>query len=26
VDEAMEDNVNATDPYRQSAMYRLCGD
>jgi len=26
VNEAMEDNVNATDPYRQSAMYRLCGD
>ena len=26
VNEAMEDNANATDPYRQSAMYRLCGD
>ena len=26
VNEAMEDNPNATDPYRQSAMYRLCGD
>ena len=26
VNEAMEDNANATDPYRQSAMYKLCGD
>ncbi len=26
VNEAIEDNANATDPYRQSAMYRLCGD
>ena len=26
VNEAMSDDPNATDPYRQSAMYRLCGD
>ena len=26
VNEAMTDDKNATDPYRQSAMYRLCGD
>jgi len=26
VNEAMSDDANATDPYRQSAMYRLCGD
>ena len=26
VNEAMEDNANATDPYRQSPMYKLCGD
>ncbi len=26
VNEAIEDNANATDPYRQSAMYKLCGD
>ena len=26
VNEAMSDDPNATDPYRQSAMYKLCGD
>jgi GH35 family endo-1,4-beta-xylanase/enterochelin esterase-like enzyme len=26
VNEAIEDNPNAEDPYRQSAMYKLCGD
>ena len=26
VNEAMTDDRNATDPYRQSVMYRLCGD
>ena len=26
VNEAMTDDRNATDPYRQSAMYKLCGD
>ena len=26
VNEAMSDDKNATDPYRQSAMYKLCGD
>jgi len=26
VNEAISDDPNATDPYRQSAMYRLCGD
>ena len=26
VNEAISDDANATDPYRQSAMYRLCGD
>ena len=26
VNEAMSDDANATDPYRQSAMYKLCGD
>ena len=26
MNEAIEDNANATDPYRQSAMYKLCGD
>jgi GH35 family endo-1,4-beta-xylanase/enterochelin esterase-like enzyme len=26
VNEAMTDDKNAEDPYRQSAMYRLCGD
>lgn len=26
VNEAIEDNPNATDPYRQSPMYKLCGD
>ncbi len=26
VNEAMEDNPNAEDPYRQSVMYKLCGD
>ena len=26
VNEAISDEANATDPYRQSAMYRLCGD
>ncbi|MGX8695595.1 MAG: endo-1,4-beta-xylanase [Prevotella sp.] len=26
VNEAITDDVNATDPYRQSVMYQLCGD
>ena len=26
VNEAISDDPNATDPYRQSAMYKLCGD
>ena len=26
VNEAISDDANATDPYRQSPMYRLCGD
>ena len=26
VNEAMTDDKNAIDPYRQSAMYKLCGD
>ena len=26
VNEAMSDDANAKDPYRQSAMYKLCGD
>jgi GH35 family endo-1,4-beta-xylanase len=26
VNEAMTDDANAEDPYRQSVMYKLCGD